>query len=429
MDQERNALSNPMTSLVKSLNRSVVLEILRREGPLSRTEIAERAGISLPAVSRLIHKLVAEGRVLEVGKAESSGGRKRTLLGYNFAFGKVVGIDMGATKTALGLTDLAGRMLGYRRVPTARLWAGGRLVDGLVQEIHRVLEEAEVDAGELAGVGIGVPGIVRDGVVVNAPGLKLALDERAIEAELERRLGVPIWVDNDVNATVLGEHWRGSLQGVNDALCVAIGTGIGVGILAGGRLYRGAHGAAGEIGYWLFENTESVSGRSEEYGFLESIAAGPGIERRALAAARANPTSLLARIAAGKGAAETASGTQDTGHGESEKRSCTLAATHVFAAAASGDPAALEVVRETTDVLAVALANAAALLDPEVIVITGGVARAGELILAPIADAVSRIVPYPPRVVLSTLFEEATILGAVWGVLHKHESSFRINVE
>ena len=85
--------------------------------------------------------------------------------------------------------------------------------------------------------------------------------------------------------------------------------------------------------------------------------------------------------------------------------------------------------RETTDVLGVALGNAAALLDPEVIVITGGVARAGELLHVPIAETVARVAPYPPRVVLSTLYEQAAILGAVWGVLHKHESSLRINVE
>ena len=107
-----------MSQLVKNLNRSVVLELLRREGPLSRTEIARRAGISLPVVSRLIQALLAENRVVEVGKASSSGGRRRTLIGYNYAYGKVAGVDMGATKTVIGLTDLSGRMLWERRVPT-----------------------------------------------------------------------------------------------------------------------------------------------------------------------------------------------------------------------------------------------------------------------------------------------------------------------
>lgn len=400
-----------MSQLVKNLNRSVVLELLRREGPLSRTEIARRAGISLPVVSRLIQALLAENRVVEVGKTSSSGGRRRTLIGYNDAYGKVAGVDMGATKTVIGLTDLSGRMLWERRVPTAQLSASGNLIDALAAEIQRAAHEAGVGLRELVGVGVGVPGIVRNGVIFEAPGLKLSDEEREIEKGLGKRLDLPVWVDNDVNAIVLGEHWKGQLQGVEDALCVAIGTGIGVGILAGGQLYRGAHGAAGEMGYWILESAAQLQRDADQYGYLENIAAGPGIERRALAAAQAQPESLLAK----RIAAQPAPGA--------------LAATDVFAAAAQGDPAALEVVRETTDVLGVALGNAAALLDPEVIVITGGVARAGELLRAPIAETVARVAPYPPRVVLSTLYEQAAILGAVWGVLHKHESSLRINVE
>lgn len=440
MNHEKSARPSRVRSLVKNLNRSVVLELLRREGPLSRTEIARRAGISLPVVSRLIQTLIAEQRVLEVGKAGSSGGRKRTLLGYNYAYGKVIGVDMGATKTAIGLTDLSGKMLVHRRVPTARLSSGGKLLDALVREIEGLLKEAGVSRDELVGVGVGVPAIVRDGVIFEAPGLNLSADQREIEAALGRRMGLPIWVDNDTNATVLGEHWKGQLQGVQDALCVAIGTGIGVGILAGGRLYRGAHGAAGEIGYWIFENAAQLTKEGDPYGYLESVAAGPGIERRAWLAARNNPESLLAKFAAGRrgeapGGPQWSSGDgrhieahEDDG-GHVRTRPGTLVATDVFAAAAQGDPAALGVVREATGVLAVALANAAALLDPEVIVITGGVARAGDLLVAPIAETVARVAPYPPRVVLSTLHEEATILGAVWGVLHKNESSLRINVE
>ncbi|HLS90462.1 MAG TPA: ROK family transcriptional regulator [Limnochordia bacterium] len=415
VDASGKASSTPpgarMSQLVKNLNRSVVLELLRREGPLSRTEIARRAGISLPVVSRLIQTLLAENRVVEVGKTGSSGGRRRTLIGYNESYGKVAGVDMGATKTVIGVTDLSGRTLWERRVPTAQLSASGNLIDALAAAIERAVHEAGVGLRELVGVGVGVPGIVRNGVIFEAPGLKLSDAEREIEKGLGERLDLPVWVDNDVNAIVLGEHWKGQLQGVDDALCVAIGTGIGVGILAGGQLYRGAHGAAGEMGYWIFESAPQLQSDADQYGYLETIAAGPGIERRALAAARAQPESLLAK----KIAAQPTPGT--------------LAATDVFAAAAQGDPAALEVVRETTDVLGVALGNAAALLDPEVIVITGGVARAGELLRAPIAETVARVAPYPPRVVLSTLYEQAAILGSVWGVLHKHESSLRINVE
>lgn len=420
------------SSLIKNLNRSVVLELLREQGPLSRSEIAKRANISPSAVSKIVNQLIGENRVVEVGKAESSGGRKRILLGYNFSFGKVIGVDIGATKTAMAITDLSGQILAKRRLRTRELAARGGIVAGTAHEIRRLIEQLAIEPGELVGVGVGLPAIVRDGVIVTAPGLSLAEQERAFATLLSSQLDLPVWVDNDTNATALGEYWKGSLQGVTNGLCVAIGTGIGMGMLLNGELYRGSNGAAGEIGYWLFENLDSERA-DNQYGFLERFAAGPGIERRMRQAfkdqaltveafedqAFKNDEFRAARVTTRADRLGT------TGRGGALKA---VSATEVFALADRGHPAAVKVVKETTDMLAVALSNVASLLDPEVIVITGGVSGAGHSLLDPIVRTVERVVPYPPQVHLSTLREEAAILGAVWGVLRQNGSAIRIHM-
>src|SRR5690606_23912015 len=178
VDASGKASSTPpgarMSQLVKNLNRSVVLELLRREGPLSRTEIARRAGISLPVASRLIQTLLAENRVVEVGKTGSSGGRRRTLIGYNASYGTVAGVDMGAPETAIAGPDRAGRTRWGRRVPSGQLSASGNWVGGVAAAIERAVHEAGAGPRERGGVGVGVPGIVRRGVIFDPPGLRLS---------------------------------------------------------------------------------------------------------------------------------------------------------------------------------------------------------------------------------------------------------------
>lgn len=401
-----NENSPDVPSVIRNLSRTAVLELLRAQGPLSRTDIARKTNISLSVVSRIVHKLIQEDRIREVGKAQSSGGRRSTLLSYNFAYGKAVGIDLGATKTALGITDLSGKFLSKRRIATKELVKGGGLIEGIVREVRALLDGAAVDGKELVGIGLGVPGIVQDGSIVAAPGLALHDGEYEIEALIAKAFSIPVWVDNDANAIALGEHWRGSLQGVEDGVCVAIGTGIGVGLLLGGEVYRGAHGAAGEIGYWIFDNAVRTGPAGDSYGFLERFAAGPGIARRARTAVASRSDSILASWA----------------------KERPLSAVDVFAAAEMGDAAALEVVKATTDMLGVALSNLASLIDPEVIVITGGVSNAGRMLLDPIAATLAEVTPYPPKVVLSALREDATMLGAVRGVLRKNQSSIRVEM-
>jgi len=412
--------------LIKSLNRSRILEHLQRAGPLSRVELADRTGISLPAVSQLVREMEAEGLVVCVGEGESTGGRRPALYAYNARLAYVVGVDLGGTKVAGGVSDLEGNLVATATIST-HVEDGEEPVEERVKGlILHLLDQAGLGLEKVMGIGIGVPGVPDpEGRSVSlAPGLARPAREGSpaggatpsaghggpvpgsiplgeyLRAELER----PVHMENDVNTILRGEHWKGALRGVTDGACVTIGTGIGVGLLLNGEVYRGAHGAAGEIGYWLIGALGPIA-RAEGYGPLETFAAGPGIARRFLARMRAlGRPSMVLDLAGGREEAITA--------------------RLVAEAAAQGDPLAMEVWRETAEMVGIALANLCSLIDPEVLVIGGGVARAPEpLFLEPVRQIIETLVPYPPRVVPSELGEEAGILGAVATVLDSRRDS------
>lgn len=401
--------------LIRDLNRSRILECFMAGEPLSRVDVAERTGISLPAVSHLVAELEEQHLLVRVGMGESSGGRRPVLYEYNARVAYVVGLDMGGTKIVGGVSDLEGNLLATARISTHGHDADNSCSGGLHRRVKQfvtaLLDDAGITLSKVMGVGIGVPGIPDPSgrAIRLAPGLQGrneaggAAPERPSpdEAEtlvqyLESELGRPVHVDNDVNMIVRGERWKGALRGVSHGVCVTVGTGIGVGLLLNGEVYRGARGAAGEIGYWLIGSLGPLV-RPEGYGPLERFAAGPGIARRYRdLAVRRN----------------------GEGHGDE------VTSRDVAEAALRGDEDALRVWRETVDVLGVALANLASLVDPETIVIGGGVAGAPEqLFLKPLGDVVATLTPYPPRLVAWELGERAGIYGAVSMVVHSQRSS------
>jgi glucokinase len=199
-----------------------------------------------------------------------------------------------------------------------------------------------------------------------------------------------VLVDNEVRLSLLAERWRGTAQGIDDAFLVQIGVGIGGGVLIAGDVYRGASGAAGEIGYLpLFDGEES----SRRLGPFEHAAGGTAFARLARrAVARGDGHAML----------ELAGGEPDA-----------IDAEVVFAAAARGDAAATTIVEEVLERLARGIAAAVVLLDPSTVILGGGVSRAGASLLGPLERRVCELVPVAPRMILSSLGDEAVALGAV----------------
>jgi glucokinase len=294
----------------------------------------------------------------------------------------VAGVDIGGSHFSLALADGRGRFLA-RASSAIRGDEGPEPILGMIAEaIEGTLRERHNSREDLKAIGLAVPGVVdpETGVVGVASNLAGWIDVPVAEI-LRRHFPVPVQVENDVNLAALGEMWRGAGRGCQHLLFVAPGTGIGAGVIIDGRLHRGAHHFAGEIGY----SCPGPEHLEEDYGLLgclEALAAGPGLLRRAR-------QRLGERLPAGASARD------------------------IFDMARAGDAEAAALCEETSTLIGIAVGNAVTVLDPEIIVFGGGLSREGETLLGRVREVVYRLVPVRPEIVLSALGDDAQLYGAV----------------
>jgi glucokinase len=256
----------------------------------------------------------------------------------------------------------------------------------VINMIDELLDHSEADS-PVRGIAIGAPGITEKdkGVVEWAPSLNWR--DFPLQERIRERFQLPTFVENDVNLAVLGEHWFGSGRDVQNMILISMGTGVGAGLIINGALYRGCSNASGEVGY-MAPDIHALCQRYETFGALESIISGTGISRRA--------TEWL----------ETSGEAGD------------LSAEDVFTSAAAGESWAEEIVEQTIDYLALAIANINALLDLDLVVLAGGVARQSEILIDGICERIDGVVPRVPTIVASKLGRSATVMGAIVLVVH-----------
>ena len=256
--------------LIRRLNRSAILDLVREQGPIARSAIGRQLNISLPTVMRIIDDLIEVELVKDCGDTEASGGRPRSLLEFNASASAVVGIDLGGTKMFGTVADLGGNVQEEVYVS----WGEDGSNDNLKQLYHLIdrLLAAPRPAGQrIRGIGVGAPGITRyeEGIVSWAPSLKWR--DLPLKRILTERYGLPVFVENDVNLAALGEYGFGTAKGAASLVCLAIGTGIGAGIVIDRKIYRGHKQSAGEIGY-LPPDVSFLGRHYAGFGALESIA-------------------------------------------------------------------------------------------------------------------------------------------------------------
>jgi glucokinase-like ROK family protein len=384
-------------SLMRSINRAAVLNLIRQDGPIARSAIARRLHMSLPTVMRIVEDLIEEDFVRFRGTSESTGGRPRALLEFNGDAYAVVGVDLGGTKMFGTVADLAGNV--QHEIYLPHNCDGPRdPLERLCELIDRLLDAPRLPGQRIRGIGIGAPGttLSQEGVVTWAP--SLGWRDLPLKQILDERFDEPVFVENDVRLATLGEWGFGAGRGTQNLVCIAVGTGIGAGIILGGVLYRGHNQSAGEIGY-LPPGPEFLGQRYDQFGALENLASGTGIASRGrhLLAQRGIPVP------------------------EEE-----LTAEDVFAAARAGEPWAQQVVDETVDYLSLAIASVSALLDPEVVVLGGGVARSADLLIEPILQRLEGVVLCVPRLVASPLGRRAAVMGAIMLILNATTESFLV---
>jgi predicted NBD/HSP70 family sugar kinase len=350
------AKTKAVPGLLKRINEREVLETIRDGAPISRAEISRRAGISKPTVSLALQSLLDAGLVREAERGPDGPGYGAVYFEPVAEAALVLGLDLGARFIRGAVCDLAGAVRARQDVELSAADVETALTAA------RELREGLADAGApVDGVVAGVPGVPeRDSGVLHLAENVAGLEGREFGAELERALGLPVTLENDINLAALGEQWQGVARGVDDFVFLSVGTGMGAGLVLGGELHRGRHGAAGEIDFALA-------------AFDDVDAAAPEV-------------SALA--------------------GGGDPRA-------IFGAAREGDEKAHAVVAEVARRIALQIAPIAAVADVELVVLGGGIGANGDLLLDPVGHQLAEWLPFPPRLEVSTLGDAAVLTGAL----------------
>lgn len=359
-----------------------------REGrALSRADLARSTGLARSTISQRVEALIAHGLLSESGEGSSTGGRPPTRLAFNARGGVVLAADLGASHCRLAVTDLAGEVLAERGEELAIAQGPDKILPWVLDGFDELLRQVGHRRAEVRGVGIGVPGPVEfeEGRVVSPP-IMPGWDGVRIPERVRRRFPVPILVDNDVNVMALGEYgsvWR---DRVDDLLFVKVATGIGCGIVARGRIHRGAQGAAGDIGHIQVSDHAGELCQCGNVGCVEAVASGSALVRQLQALG--------------------------------------LPAQHsrdVVELARAGQTDAVRLVRAAGRRLGEVLAGAVNFFNPAVLVIGGSMAQAQEHLFAGVREVVHRrSTPLAARnlqLVASSLGERAGVVGCAFTVL------------
>ncbi len=309
----------------------------------------------------------------------------------------VFGVDIGGTTVKLGFFTIEGELLDKWEITTRKDEGGCYILPDIAASIEEKINEKSVTKDEIIGIGIGVPGPVRDdGTVLRCVNLGWGVFN--VEEEVERLLGLPAKAGNDANMAALGEMWKGGGMGHSSIVMVTLGTGVGGGIIINGKMLCGMNGAGGEIGHICVDDTETEVCGCGKKGCLEQFASATGITRMAeRALVNTDRPSKLRNIQY-------------------------ISAKEIFDAAQQGDDLALELVEDHGRILGKALASVACVCDPEAFVIGGGVSRAGEILLTTTAKYYQQFVFHAcknTKFKLATLGNDAGIFGSAQAILTK----------
>jgi predicted NBD/HSP70 family sugar kinase len=382
------------SNTIRDINRQIVLNYVREQGPISRAEIARETNLQRSTISIIVTELKNSGLIQEVF-GDSSGGRPPALLTLPTARPVAIGVDLGTIKTVIATCDLTGRIIDREEFSTDRNpdQAACNIIQGIQKLLHRGPHDIE-------GIGVSLPALVdaRSGKILYSPFFKW--NHPKIIETIQRETGLRVYADNDANAAALAELWFGrpEIRDVRDFILVFIENGIGTGIVLDGQIHRGKGGVAGEFGHMRIGTNAPVACATGSRECWEAFAS----EKAALA--------RYARI-------------QGAGNGEQ------VTFAKLVELALDGDKPALAALKETADYIGIGLGNIIQSLSPEAIVIGGTIGKAWNLISGDVNRAVERVVCHGVpsiRIMASTLGSEPTLLGAFSLILADKFASVRL---
>ncbi|WP_369902608.1 ROK family glucokinase [Bacillus manliponensis] len=310
----------------------------------------------------------------------------------------LVGVDLGGTTIKLAFINMYGELLHKWEIPTNKEEEGKHITLDIAKAIDKKLQDLGELKHRLVGIGIGAPGPVQVATGMIYEGVNLGWKNYPLKDLLEVETGLPVVVDNDANIAALGEMWKGAGDGAKDIVCMTLGTGVGGGVIANGEIVHGASGAGGEIGHITVVTENGFPCNCGKNGCLETVSSATGIVRVAMKKLQETDEDSILRSVL--------------------KREGQLTSKDVFDALSEGDALAAQIVEKVASYLGLAVANLSSTLNPEKVVIGGGVSKAGDALIQPIQRyfeqyAFSRAFK-STKLAIATLGNDAGVIGGAW---------------
>jgi predicted NBD/HSP70 family sugar kinase len=391
-------LPDPMLGnrkLIRDLNRTAVLNIIKERGAIGRAEIARESGLSPATITSLTNELIKQGLIFEADTGESSGGRKPVLLSLNPHGGFAVGVKVTEDNVIGALIDMHASVVA-KRTDKLKGHQPEEVSLRIVETVLSLIEEAEVPKKRVLGLGVGLAGVVDTKRGISRQQPFFGWRDVYLGDMLQKKLHMTVMIDNDVNTLTLAEHLYGAGQGIDNFLTVTVGRGIGLGIVLDGRLFRGSRGAGGELGHTVVEGNDLVCDCGKR-GCLETIVGKAGLLGKA---AQAEALGLLPSVHTIDDLISLA----QNQHAE---------ARIIFAKAG--------------DALGKAIANLINLFNPTLILISGEGIGAGDLLFEPMRASVEEHVMPPlqedTKVRIDPMSDDAWAVGAASLILNEVFSS------
>jgi glucokinase-like ROK family protein len=389
---------------MREVNRSIVLDLIRRGGRISRTDLARRSALTKPTVSAIVEELMAAGVVQEVGfgKTLATGGRRARLLEFNESSAAYLGIRFGVYSTALAVADARGEIRASTETPSI-IGDPVRTVESLPPQIDELLATANVPRTRLQAVGVTLPALVdqESGVVSLAP--NLGWHDFALRDAIGEITGLPVIISSLTSASALAEGRVGAAKGVRSFVWVYVGSGLGAGIVIDGQLIDRGHGYSGEIGHCTVVDDGPLCGCGRR-GCLETVASAMAVSRAAKTAMAAGEPTILSDYPG------------------------PIDAATVARAAREGDRLARRVYAEAGDYLGLGLSYLLNVLNPEMVVLGGSLMEAGHYLMEAVRGSLLQHALKEARaqIVQSVLGDRAALLGAVQMAMDASVRSYRI---
>ncbi|MDC3418031.1 ROK family transcriptional regulator [Aquibacillus salsiterrae] len=386
--------------LIQELNRSIILDVIRKKGPISRSEIAKIIDLSPTTVTSAVYELIQEGLVYEDGVGVSNGGRKPVLLRFNPNNHTIIGLSISNSMVKIADMNLEGEALRKEIYPTYQ-YQGQEMVDHILEVVEQFLfKKADID--NCQGISVITPGIVdaQNGVITYNS--KLKLYDVPLKSLIEERTHLPTYVDNDANALVLAESYFGSFSTYKDLLFITIGDGVGAGMMVNGSVFRGFMGSSGEFGHTTVVQ-DGVRCECGQTGCLENYVNWPAIYSKIV-------TGIMT-----KG--------RDTVITEMIDHNLNNIHPKVFVDAVNqDDELVMEIMEEVIRYLSIAIKNAVHLFNPEVVILSGDIIQNNVVLLekmkTSVANQVIPILQDKINIQSTSLGPEFELLGTAAVIFH-----------